>query len=86
MVRPINPINAQPPIAMIEYRIALDKTCSSVLEGLGISERKCQISVYLDRLYDSSTESKLILHCPTQEFIDLLTLYAVVQQYDVINY
>ena len=46
MVRPINPIiNTQPPIAMLEYRIGLDKTRSSVLEGLGISERKCQISV-----------------------------------------
>ena len=44
MVRPINPINTQPPIAMLEYRIGLDKTRSSVLEGLGISERKCQIS------------------------------------------
>ena len=59
MVRPINPINTQPPIAMLEYRIGLDKTRSSVLEGLGISERKCQISekkVYIERLYDSSTE------------------------------
>ena len=41
MVAPIRPINTQVPIAMIEYRIGLDKPCSSVLEGLGISERKC---------------------------------------------
>ena len=40
MVRPISTINIQAPTAMIEYRVDLD--CFPVLDGLGISERKCQ--------------------------------------------